>query len=121
MGYRLLDRESVREIEKKLLKGYNEALEKLQRIEWRELPERRRSRVYAIDGSQGKQRLSGTIFYAVSSYAFGNGPAYRLIYANAMLYNHGISDQIIRLQMETLENKLGFLAGGRWGGKSTTS
>ncbi|ASI99143.1 DNA double-strand break repair nuclease NurA [Thermococcus celer] len=111
MGYRLLDRESVREIEKKLLKGYNEALEKLQRIEWRELPERRRSRVYAIDGSQGKQRLSGTIFYAVSSYAFGNGPAYRLIYANAMLYNHGISDQIIRLQMETLENKLGFLAG----------
>jgi hypothetical protein len=27
-----------------------------------------------------------------------------------MLYNQGISDQIIRLQMETLENKLGYLS-----------
>ncbi len=110
MGYRLIDRASVDRIKRMLQKGYAEAQEKLKTIEWRELPERRQSRVYAIDGSQGKQRLSGTIFYAVSSYAFGNGPAYRLVYTNAMLYNQGISDQIIRLQMETLENKLGFLA-----------
>nr|WP_240921929.1 DNA double-strand break repair nuclease NurA [Thermococcus sp. ES12] len=110
MGYRLIDRASVDRIKEMLQRGYAEAQGKLREIEWRELPERRKSRVYAIDGSQGKQRLSGTIFYAVSSYAFGNGPAYRLVYTNAMLYNQGISDQIIRLQMETLENKLGFLA-----------
>ncbi|NJE60616.1 DNA double-strand break repair nuclease NurA [Thermococcus sp. 21S7] len=110
MGYRLIDRASVDRIKRMLQRGYAEAQEKLKTIEWRELPERRGSRVYAIDGSQGKQRLSGTIFYVVSSYAFGNGPAYRLVYTNAMLYNQGISDQIIRLQMETLENKLGFLA-----------
>ncbi|WP_258083695.1 DNA double-strand break repair nuclease NurA [Thermococcus thermotolerans] len=110
MGYRLIDRKSVDRIKRMLQRGYAEAQEKLKTIEWRELPERRGSRVYAIDGSQGKQRLSGTIFYAVSSYAFGNGPAYRLVYTNAMLYNQGISDQIIRLQMETLENKLGYLA-----------
>ncbi len=109
--YRLIDRKSVDRIKDMLQRGYSEAEEKLGHIEWRELPgERRRSRVYAVDGSQGKQRLSGTIFYAVSSYAFGNGPAYRLVYTNAMLYNQGISDQIIRLQMETLENKLGYLA-----------
>ncbi|ASA78189.1 DNA double-strand break repair nuclease NurA [Thermococcus sp. 5-4] len=110
MGYRLIDRASVDRIKRMLQRGYAEAQEKLKTIEWRELPERRGSKVYAIDGSQGKQRLSGTIFYAVSSYAFGNGPAYRLVYTNAMLYNQGISDQIIRLQMETLENKLGYLA-----------
>ncbi|ASJ13233.1 DNA double-strand break repair nuclease NurA [Thermococcus thioreducens] len=110
MGYRLIDRASVDRIKLMLQRGYAEAQEKLKTIEWRELPDRRESKVYAIDGSQGKQRLSGTIFYAVSSYAFGNGPAYRLVYTNAMLYNQGISDQIIRLQMETLENKLGYLA-----------
>ncbi|ASJ14937.1 DNA double-strand break repair nuclease NurA [Thermococcus radiotolerans] len=110
MGYRLIDRASVDRIKRMLQRGYADAQEKLKTIEWRELPERRGSKVYAIDGSQGKQRLSGTIFYAVSSYAFGNGPAYRLVYTNAMLYNQGISDQIIRLQMETLENKLGYLA-----------
>ncbi|ASJ10487.1 5'-3' exonuclease [Thermococcus sp. P6] len=109
--YRLMDRGSVDRIKRMLLKGYNMARESLKAIEWRELPERRKSRVYAIDGSQGKQRLSGTIIYAVSSYAFGNGAPYRLVHTNAMLYNQGISDQIIRLQMETLENKLGFLAG----------
>ncbi|WP_297508119.1 DNA double-strand break repair nuclease NurA [Thermococcus sp.] len=109
--YRLIDRKSVDRIKDMLETGYLEAVRKLQGLEWRELPERRPSRVYAVDGSQGKQRLSGTIFYAVSSYAFGNGPAYRLVYTNAMLYNQGISDQIIRLQMETLENKLGYLSG----------
>lgn len=109
--YRLLDRKSVDRIKEMLERSYKEAEGKLKDIEWRELPEERRPcRVYAIDGSQGKQRLSGTIFYAVSSYAFGNGPAYRLIYTNVMLYNQGISDQIIRLQMETLENKLGYLS-----------
>ena len=109
--YRLIDRRSVNRIREMLQRGYEEAREKMTDIEWRPLPERRKScRVYAVDGSQGKQRLSGTIFYTVSSYAFGNGPSYRLVYTNAMLYNQGISDQIIRLQMETLENKLGFLA-----------
>ena len=109
--YRLIDRRSVNRIREMLQRGYEEAREKMTDIEWRPLPERREScRVYAVDGSQGKQRLSGTIFYTVSSYAFGNGPSYRLVYTNAMLYNQGISDQIIRLQMETLENKLGFLA-----------
>ncbi|WP_297497607.1 DNA double-strand break repair nuclease NurA [Thermococcus sp.] len=110
--YRLIDRKSVDRIKVLLERGYREAEERLTEIEWRPLPrERRKTRVYAVDGSQGKQRLSGTIFYAVSSYAFGNGPAYRLVYTNAMLYNQGISDQIIRLQMETLENKLGYLVG----------
>ncbi|WP_297550631.1 DNA double-strand break repair nuclease NurA [Thermococcus sp.] len=109
--YRLLDRKSVDRIKAMLQRGYDEAMVKLRGLEWRDLPkERRPCRVYAVDGSQGKQRLSGTIFYAVSSYAFGNGPAYRLVYVNAMLYNQGISDQIIRLQMETLENKLGYLS-----------
>lgn len=112
MSYRLIDRASVDRIKAILQRGYAEAQNKLKDIEWRELPkEKVRSTVYAIDGSQGKQRLSGTIFYAVSSYAFGNGPPYRLVYTNAMLYNQGISDQIIRLQMGTLENKLGYLAG----------
>lgn len=112
MSYRLIDRASVDRIKAILKRGYAEAQNKLKDIEWRELPkEKVRSTVYAIDGSQGKQRLSGTIFYAVSSYAFGNGPPYRLVYTNAMLYNQGISDQIIRLQMGTLENKLGYLAG----------
>jgi len=109
--YRLLDRRSVDRIKEMLKKSYIEAERHLMDIEWRELPaERKRCRVYAVDGSQGKQRLSGTIFYIVSSYAIGNGPSYRLVYTNAMLYNQGISDQIIRLQMETLENKLGYLA-----------
>ena len=109
--YRLIDRRSVDRIKALLERGYRESEEKLADIEWRPLPkERRKTRVYAIDGSQGKQRLSGTIVYTVSSYAFGSGPAYRLVYTNAMLYNQGISDQIIRLQMETLENKLGYLA-----------
>ncbi len=109
--YRLVDRKSVDRIKLMLQRGYEEALKRLGELEWRDLPERRPSRVYAVDGSQGKQRLSGTIIYSVSGYAFGNGPAYRLVYTNAMLYNQGISDQIIRLQMETLENKLGYLAG----------
>jgi len=113
--YRLINRKSVDRIREMLQRSYDEALKKLEELEWRDLPERRPSRVYAVDGSQGKQRLSGTIFYAVSSYAFGNGPAYRLVYTNAMLYNQGISDQIIRLQMETLENKLGYLAGALGG------
>ncbi|WP_010479182.1 DNA double-strand break repair nuclease NurA [Thermococcus zilligii] len=109
--YRLVDRGSVDRIKALLERGYREAEGRLAEIRWMPLPEeRRKTRVYAIDGSQGKQRLSGTIFYSVSSYAFGNGPAYRLVYTNAMLYNQGISDQIIRLQMETLENKLGYLA-----------
>lgn len=109
--YRLIDRRSVDRIKALLERGYREAESKLAEIEWRPLPkERKQTRVYAVDGSQGKQRLSGTIFYAVSSYAFGNGPSYRLVYTNAMLYNQGISDQIIRLQMETLENKLGYLS-----------
>ncbi|WP_367884613.1 DNA double-strand break repair nuclease NurA [Thermococcus sp. JCM 11816] len=110
--YRLIDRRSVDRIKALLERGgYREAESKLAEIEWKPLPkERKQTRVYAVDGSQGKQRLSGTIFYAVSSYAFGNGPAYRLVYTNAMLYNQGISDQIIRLQMETLENKLGYLS-----------
>jgi NurA-like 5'-3' nuclease len=109
--YRLIDRRSVNRIKSMLQRGYEEARGKMAEVEWRPLPKEREScTVYAVDGSQGKQRLSGTIFYTVSSYAFGNGPSYRLVYTNAMLYNQGISDQIIRLQMETLENKLGFLA-----------
>ncbi|MDK2854219.1 MAG: double-strand break repair nuclease NurA [Thermococcaceae archaeon] len=81
------------------------------RVDWRPLPEKKESKVYAVDGSQGKARLSGTIIYTVASFAFGNGKSARLVYTNAMTYNHGISDQIIRLQMETLENKLGALVG----------
>ena len=110
--YRLISKAQADRIGE-LLQNELEEAEKVLRgkIDWRELPERKPSRVYAVDGSQGKQRLSGTIIYTVSSFAFGNGPSARMIYTNAMLYNQGISDQIIRLQMETLENKIGALVG----------
>ncbi len=110
--YRLISKAQADRIGKLLQRELKEAEKVLEgRIEWRALPNRKPSKVYAIDGSQGKQRLSGTILYTVSSFAFGNGPSARMIYTNAMLYNQGISDQIIRLQMETLENKIGALVG----------
>ncbi len=110
--YRLISRAQADRIGELLQEELEEAERVLRgKIEWRELPERKPSRVYAVDGSQGKQRLSGTIIYTVSSFAFGNGPSARMIHTNAMLYNQGISDQIIRLQMETLENKIGALVG----------
>ncbi len=110
--YRLISRAQADRIGELLERELEEAERALKgKIEWRELPERKPSKVYAVDGSQGKQRLSGTIIYTVSSFAFGNGPNARMVYTNAMLYNQGISDQIIRLQMETLENKIGALVG----------
>ncbi|WP_456471601.1 DNA double-strand break repair nuclease NurA [Methanocaldococcus sp.] len=80
-------------------------------ISWNKLPEKKECKCYAIDGSQGRKRLSGTIIYSISAYAFGNGKDRYLSHTNAFLYNYAISDQIIRLQMETLENKLAFLVG----------
>ncbi|WP_457548803.1 DNA double-strand break repair nuclease NurA [Archaeoglobus sp.] len=111
--YRLIDKETVERIKKMLEEEYEKAKDKLKDVEWKPLPEKARSRTYAIDGSQGKVRLSGVVIYTVSSFAFGNGPSYRLVYTNAMLYNQDISDQIIRLQMETLENKLGYFVGDK--------
>ncbi|MFA4662516.1 DNA double-strand break repair nuclease NurA [Pyrococcus kukulkanii] len=82
---------------------------------WKELPSPIKSKVYAIDGSRSVSRLSGTVIYFLSSFAVGTGKQYRLVYANAMRYNYGVSDQIIRMQMETLENMLGYLAGKKLG------
>ncbi|CUX77364.1 Single-stranded exonuclease associated with Rad50/Mre11 complex [Thermococcus chitonophagus] len=82
---------------------------------WKELPSPIRSKVYAIDGSRSISRLSGTVIYFLSSFAVGTGKQYRLVYANAMRYNYGVSEQIIRMQMETLENMLGYLAGKKLG------
>jgi len=110
--YRLISKDQADKILEMLTRELREARNALsEKIEWKPLPEKRESRVYAVDGSQGKARLSGTIIYTVASFAFGNGKSARLVYTNAMTYNHGISDQIIRLQMETLENKLGALVG----------
>ncbi|AEH24308.1 DNA double-strand break repair nuclease NurA [Pyrococcus yayanosii] len=108
---RLLPANHVERITTMLKEQLKKVEEKLRDVKWRPLPKSEESRVYAVDGSQGKARLSGTIIYMVSSFAFGSGRPYRLFYTNAMLYNYGISDQMIRLQMETLENKLGYLAG----------
>lgn len=110
--YRLISKDQADKILEMLTNELREARNALsEKIEWKPLPEKRESKVYAVDGSQGKARLSGTIIYTVASFAFGNGRSARLVYTNAMTYNHGISDQIIRLQMETLENKLGALVG----------
>ena len=110
--YRLISKDQADKILEMLTRELREARNALsEKIEWKPLPEKRESKVYAVDGSQGKARLSGTIIYTVASFAFGNGRSARLVYTNAMTYNHGISDQIIRLQMETLENKLGALVG----------
>lgn len=109
--YRLMDRESVLRIKEMLRREYEKVRDRLEDVDWKPLPERVESKTYAIDGSQGKALLSGVVVYTVSSFAFGNGPNYRLIYTNAMLYNQEISDQIVRLQMETLENKLGYIVG----------
>ena len=110
--YRLISKDQADKILEMLTRELREARNALsEKIEWKPLPEKRESKVYAVDGSQGKARLSGTIIYTVASFAFGNGKSARLVYTNAMTYNHGISDQIIRLQMETLENKLGALVG----------
>ncbi|AFK22718.1 hypothetical protein Py04_1144 [Pyrococcus sp. ST04] len=84
---------------------------------WKPLPPEKPSKVYAVDGSRATSRLSGTIIYFLSSYAVGSGKSYRLNYANAMQYNYDISDQLIRMQMETLENMLGYLAGEKLNGK----
>ncbi len=108
---RLVDKESVDRIISMLRRDYQKARERMGNVLWRELPKAGKSvPVYGVDGSQGKIRLSGTILYVVSSVAFGSGPLYSMVYTNAMRYNHGISDQIIRLQMESLENKVGYLA-----------
>ncbi|NJE07803.1 5'-3' exonuclease [Thermococcus sp. M39] len=110
--YRLISKDQADKILNMLTNELREAENVLSgKIEWKPLPEKKESKVYAVDGSQGKARLSGTIIYTVASFAFGNGKSARLVYTNAMIYNHGISDQIIRLQMETLENKLGALVG----------
>ncbi|USS39931.1 DNA double-strand break repair nuclease NurA [Thermococcus aggregans] len=110
--YRLISKDQADRIFEMLIKELQNAEKALKgKIEWKPLPEKKESKAYAVDGSQGKARLSGTIIYTVSSFAFGNGKSARLVYTNAMTYNHGISDQIIRLQMETLENKLGALVG----------
>jgi len=110
--YRLISKDQADRILEMLTNELKDAEKALKgKIEWKPLPEKKESKVYAVDGSQGKARLSGTIIYTVSSFAFGNGKSARLVYTNAMTYNHGISDQIIRLQMETLENKLGALIG----------
>jgi len=110
--YRLISKDQADRILKMLTNELKDAERALKgKIEWKPLPEKKESKAYAVDGSQGKARLSGTIIYTVSSFAFGNGKSARLVYTNAMTYNHGISDQIIRLQMETLENKLGALIG----------
>ncbi len=110
--YRLISKDQADRILKMLTNELKDAERALKgKIEWKPLPEKKESKAYAVDGSQGKARLSGTIIYTVSSFAFGNGRSARLVYTNAMTYNHGISDQIIRLQMETLENKLGALIG----------
>ena len=110
--YRLISKDQADKILKMLTNELKDAERALKgKIEWKPLPEKKESKAYAVDGSQGKARLSGTIIYTVSSFAFGNGRSARLVYTNAMTYNHGISDQIIRLQMETLENKLGALIG----------
>ncbi|WP_457753199.1 DNA double-strand break repair nuclease NurA [Thermococcus sp.] len=110
--YRLISKDQADKILNMLISELRETENVLSgKIEWKPLPEKKESKVYAVDGSQGKARLSGTIIYTVASFAFGNGKSARLVYTNAMIYNHGISDQIIRLQMETLENKLGALVG----------
>ncbi len=110
--YRLISKNHADKILKMLTDELKEVEYILnEKIDWKPLPEKRESKVYAIDGSQGKARLSGTIIYTVASYAFGNGKNARFVYTNAMTYNHGISDQIIRLQMETLENMLGSIVG----------
>ncbi len=112
---RLIDRKSVERLIGMLKSDYLQAMDvqrKLGGIEWKKLPERAgKCRVYAVDGSQGKKRLSGVVLYIVSSVAFGNGPRYGMSYVNTMRYNHGLSDQVVRLQMETLENKVGYIAG----------
>ncbi|BAA30024.1 442aa long hypothetical protein [Pyrococcus horikoshii OT3] len=77
---------------------------------WKALPEAERSSVYAVDGSRSVTRLSGTIVYFLSAIAIGSGRSYKLFYANAMQYNHGVSDQVVRMQMETMENMIGYLA-----------
>ncbi|WP_175058775.1 DNA double-strand break repair nuclease NurA [Thermococcus sp. 2319x1] len=110
--YRLISKYQADKILQMLKEELKEAEGALEgKVDWKPLPEKKESKVYAVDGSQGKARLSGTIIYTVASFAFGNGKSARLVYTNAMTYNHGISDQIIRLQMETLENKLGALVG----------
>ncbi|CAB50132.1 Putative 5' to 3'nuclease, nura homolog [Pyrococcus abyssi GE5] len=77
---------------------------------WRPLPEAKKSKAYAIDGSRVARRLSGTIVYFLTACAVGSGRGYSLSYANAMQYNYAVSEQMIRMQMETLENMIGYLS-----------
>ncbi|ADG13477.1 NurA domain protein [Methanocaldococcus infernus ME] len=109
----MISKENIERIVKVLkedLRRYEEEL-KHKKIEWNELPQKKECKCYAVDGSLGRERLSGTILYSVASYAFGCGKSKYLSHTNALIYNYRISDQIIRLQMETLENKLAYFVG----------
>ncbi|AEC52525.1 hypothetical protein PNA2_1610 [Pyrococcus sp. NA2] len=112
---RLLSKDSIEKIVDILTAQLTETLKRIDpemlRSRWKELPEARKSSVYAVDGSRSVTRLSGTIIYFLTASAFGSGKPYRFFYANAMQYNYGVSDQMIRMQMETMENMMGYLAG----------
>jgi len=111
---RLLSKQSIERITKILLDELENVREneQIRNIinSWKPLPSPEKSSIYAVDGSRSVSRLSGTVIYFLSALAVGSGKQLRLSYANAIKYNYGTSDQIVRMQMETLENMLGYLA-----------
>jgi len=77
--------------------------------EWRNLPEPKKARVYAVDGSRMAKRLSGAIIYAVSASAVGDD----IYYWNDIgaLFPYANADDRIRVHMDTLEKRMGALVG----------
>ncbi|NJE48525.1 DNA double-strand break repair nuclease NurA [Thermococcus sp. 9N3] len=76
---------------------------------WESLPEPKKAKVYAVDGSRMARRLSGAIIYAVSASAVGDD----LYYWNDIgaLFPYSNADDRIRVHMDTLEKRMGALVG----------
>lgn len=72
---------------------------------WKEFPQPKRGKVYAVDGSRMIKRLSGAIIYAVSSVAIGEDLLQWHEIGLVSPYKH--VDERIRLHMETLESRIG--------------
>lgn len=107
--WRLSD-ELLRDFEKALELSYRNVVELAKSIDyrWRDLPAPEACSVCGVDGSRGIEKLSGVVFYIISTTSVGN--EVREMHELTTLKPHIHVDERIRLHMHTSEFRLGSLA-----------
>ncbi len=97
----------LREFERMLEDSYESVKRIAKKIEckWLELPEAKSCKACGVDGSRGVEKLSGVVFYVVSSVAVGSDVLE--MHEVTMLKPYRHIDERIRLHMQISEFRLG--------------